>query len=149
MPAYEYNQEQEGFIKECRCGLIIAGGPDEDQSKAIFAGHFEHDTQTADGFRSLCRDCTSNVRNKSRGVKPHDRRQLLKDQDFKCAICSTEISFEGNGQPHSAHVDHNKMTGNVRGILCAYCNRGIGLLRDDATILNKAAAYIRRDNEDN
>jgi hypothetical protein len=40
------------------------------------------------------------------------------------------------------HVDHNHVTGVVRGCLCGSCNKAIGLLRDDSARLFGAAAYV-------
>lgn len=39
-------------------------------------------------------------------------------------------------------VDHNHETGQIRGLLCSNCNRAIGLLRDDAGLMRKAADYV-------
>ena len=40
----------------------------------------------------------------------------------KCQICSK--------QSETLDVDHNHTTGNIRGLLCGSCNRGIGLLKE-------------------
>lgn len=57
-----------------------------------------------------------------------------------CAICGRE-------QPGMADrwaVDHDHLTGRVRGILCYDCNTAIGKLGDDPNTLEKAAAYLRK-----
>ncbi|MCP4994783.1 MAG: hypothetical protein GY934_13530 [Gammaproteobacteria bacterium] len=41
-------------------------------------------------------------------------------------------------------VDHCHRTHAIRGLLCRTCNSGIGLLKDDPTIVAKAAAYLRK-----
>jgi len=39
-------------------------------------------------------------------------------------------------------VDHNHITGTIRGILCSGCNTALGLLRDDVNCILKLAYYL-------
>lgn len=39
-------------------------------------------------------------------------------------------------------VDHDHLTGKIRGILCKRCNSALGLLRDNPNIIRKLAEYI-------
>ena len=69
-----------------------------------------------------------------------DFRALLEKQSGGCAIC-------GTGEPGKGfhlHVDHNHQTGQVRGLLCNTCNRGIGLLRESPEVLRAAAHYLEQ-----
>jgi hypothetical protein len=36
------------------------------------------------------------------------------------------------------------VTGQVRGILCGYCNQGIGMLKDDPDVIAAAAKYLQQ-----
>ncbi len=58
-------------------------------------------------------------------------------QDGKCAIC--ERIFGENLKPC---VDHCHRTGVVRALLCSECNKGIGLLQDDALVVERALRYL-------
>lgn len=60
---------------------------------------------------------------------------LLKSQGGVCAIC--RIS-DGDC------VDHDHLTGKVRGILCLKCNSGLGMFRDSAPILETAIGYLKK-----
>jgi hypothetical protein len=72
------------------------------------------------------------------GITLADEKKLLKKQKGKCAICKT-VKF---GRHRSIDHDHN--TGQIRGILCGRCNSGIGMFREDVTLLTEAVKYLRR-----
>ena len=42
-------------------------------------------------------------------------------------------------------MDHDRATNKKRGFLCANCNKGLGMLKDDPEILAKAIEYLRCD----
>jgi hypothetical protein len=63
---------------------------------------------------------------------------LLVAQGGGCAIC---------GNPNADNVDHDHVTGKVRGILCFNCNIAIGQVEDDEDRLAAAMAYVARDAE--
>jgi hypothetical protein len=42
------------------------------------------------------------------------------------------------------HIDHHHGDGVVRGLLCNQCNLGLGLFRDDSSILRRAAEYLEQ-----
>jgi Autographiviridae endonuclease VII len=55
-------------------------------------------------------------------------------QEGKCAICSEEVQ--------NLCVDHCHDTGNIRGLLCQNCNRGLGLLGDNLQRVERAYIYM-------
>mgnify|MGYP003920597693 CR=1 FL=1 len=58
-----------------------------------------------------------------------------------CEACG--ILF-GDDQATKPVIDHDHDTGVVRGVLCANCNSGIGMMGDDPERLRQAAAFIER-----
>jgi hypothetical protein len=74
-------------------------------------------------------------RKRKYGLTEDDYRKLLKQQDNKCIICEQEFADTPN-------VDHNHRTGNVRGLLCRPCNRGLGMFKDDALLVYRALRYL-------
>lgn len=63
--------------------------------------------------------------------------KLLADQNDACAICSGKLGKH-------PYVDHNHVTGKVRGLLCIRCNSALGMMDDSPERLRAAAAYIER-----
>lgn len=61
-----------------------------------------------------------------------------------CTICNKpEVSFDKRAKRlRLLAVDHDEITGLVRGLLCSICNRGLGMFRHDVTILAEAIEYI-------
>lgn len=73
-------------------------------------------------------------------------------QAFKgiCGICGKKMEMPtktiGQGLDVVA-IDHNHITGEVRGLLCNACNKGIGFLKEDVLVLEKAIIYLGGKND--
>jgi hypothetical protein len=74
------------------------------------------------------------------GISLESYNLLLEKQNHKCAICGKE-KVESD---RTFCVDHNHITGEIRGLLCRNCNSGIGLLQDSEDILYKAIIYLKQ-----
>lgn len=63
----------------------------------------------------------------------------------RCGICNKELKMptrtRGQGLD-TVSIDHDHITGNIRGLLCSSCNRGIGFLNDDPEIILKAYIWV-------
>ena len=64
--------------------------------------------------------------------------KLFNEQNRSCKICKTRTST-GKGW----HVDHNHVTGAIRGILCHHCNTALGLLKDSLEIAEEVVQYLK------
>ena len=67
------------------------------------------------------------------GLREVDVNAMVARQGGGCAICSSTYLLG---------VDHNHMTGEVRGVLCRKCNSGIGQFGDDPERVQKAVDYL-------
>lgn len=74
------------------------------------------------------------------GLSLEDYEAMLVAQGGVCAICG-DIK-PGSFQKHFA-VDHDLNSGKTRGLLCFSCNTGIGGLRDDVLLVEKALSYLK------
>lgn len=66
------------------------------------------------------------------------RRDTIEKQGNKCAICKR--LFDNDLPPHLDHC-HNSLR--IRGVLCKYCNTGLGFFNDSTIRLNRAVAYLQ------
>jgi hypothetical protein len=76
------------------------------------------------------------------GLTPEDYARMLDAQNGVCAIC--EEPPQGKKHCGKLHVDHDHATGVIRALLCADCNRAIGLFRESPARARKAALYLER-----
>lgn len=148
MASYKYSHEYEAFIKQCsHCKETTIGTKDVNESIAIFGKVFScsgPSSGAADGMQSRCWACNSSKR-RALGVTRVTLQQMWEAQNKQCAICSNEISIVRNAEPAvHAHVDHCENTGKVRGLLCRFCNQGIGMLFHKAENLRRAIEYIEK-----
>ena len=77
------------------------------------------------------------------GLTPQDFKSLVSKQEGKCAICGSTTP----GGNRNWHVDHDHVTGKVRGLLCRLCNLMLGHSRDSSQILRAAISYLKSASE--
>ena len=69
--------------------------------------------------------------------------KMLADQEGICAICRrAETAKDPSGRVKRLAVDHDRVTGEIRGLLCARCNTAIGLLQHDPHRTQAAVDYL-------
>ena len=83
-----------------------------------------------------------NLRDKF-GMTPNEYEAMLDLQGGRCAICQTDKP--GGRNADYFNVDHDHLTGEVRGLLCAKCNMAIGGLKDSPEVLLRAHHYLTGD----
>jgi hypothetical protein len=115
--------------------------------------YYKHHRQTT-GYRPDCKSCTNkrskewstknaesrrfSVLKSATGVDKDSYLRLLRLQDNRCPICNKDR----REVPKNFAVDHDHLTGKVRGLLCNTCNLGLGYFYDNPDLLNKAISYL-------
>ena len=112
---------------------------------------FGKNPKTKDGKQPYCRKCIS-IRGRYRNYRITEKqfKNLMQQQDNKCAICLSDQPNGNNGW----HIDHNhsccpgfKTCGKcIRGVLCSYCNKALGQFQDSAENLKRAIIYLQKYN---
>ncbi len=133
------------------CTCIACGGPFDPTEtvrtgsrvcvtcKAKKAKQYRDKKRDADaaGASQLAR---SNTIKSKYGLIPEDIELMLMFQGGKCAICRRRLDL---AIPREVHIDHSHDTGAIRGLLCGPCNRGLGMFKEDCTVLASAIRYLK------
>lgn len=77
----------------------------------------------------------NNWRKRLYGVTPAIYAEMAISYEV-CAICGGPWTKRG------PYIDHNHETNKVRALLCANCNTGLGMFKEDPRILKEALRYI-------
>ena len=86
-------------------------------------------------------------RNPWSGYKPEHGLTHAEAQDYIASRGSAcEICGDPGGQTTGTRlvIDHDHRTGVIRGALCRRCNVALGHMRDNASLLLRAATYLKR-----
>ena len=78
------------------------------------------------------------------GITLEEVLDIAEKQGFICAICYKENFAMKDCHSGVLVVDHDHITGKVRGLLCHNCNRALGLLGDNVDILLSSISYLER-----
>jgi hypothetical protein len=76
---------------------------------------------------------TGNYRRRMYGLAPAQFDALVAQQGGMCKLCRSKSA---------TYVDHDHITGEVRGVLCPGCNAGLGLLGDTSEGLQAGIDYL-------
>jgi Recombination endonuclease VII len=75
------------------------------------------------------------------GIDLEDWARMMNAQNRKCACCEGALQLD-----RTTHVDHCHNSGDVRALLCQWCNSVLGYAKDDVSLLQKAVNYLKRHN---
>ena len=77
------------------------------------------------------------------GMSLEDYEQLHVAQNGLCASCGKPETMLLRGKLTWLAVDHDHITGKVRGLLCRNCNTAFGLLHEDINTVHKLLSYAQ------
>lgn len=109
--------------------------------------NFHNDKNTSSEFCSRCKECLKDLRGlNSKTI----HRQVLKyrynitDEQYEiysgikhCQICNTQFS-----EKYRKCLDHCHTKLEYRGVICSYCNIGLGHFKDNKELLLNAIKYL-------
>lgn len=108
--------------------------------------NFHKDKQTFTGYTSLCIECKKEYskNNKSAIKKSTAKKRYNIDSEKydylmsidNCQICNSKLTN------NNRCIDHCHNTLDVRGVLCSFCNIGLGHFKDSLDNLNNAIKYL-------
>lgn len=80
-------------------------------------------------------------------MEREDFERMWQQQEGACAICfvpltNIELDNDPKNKSNTACVDHCHSTGKVRSLLCARCNKGLGLFDDETEKVKAAYEYL-------
>ncbi len=106
---------------------------------------FYNDKNKPLGKEYRCKLCARVKRDKNLlmsnyGLTINGYDEMLKIQNNCCAICKRPDT--GIERTKKLSVDHCHTTGKVRGLLCNWCNQGLGHFRDSPELLTNAVEYL-------
>jgi len=87
----------------------------------------------------MCTECHAAYKDRRRSYG-----ELVEQYGDVCGICRrSETSKTRSGELRRLAVDHDHITGKIRGLLCGDCNRMIGMAKDKIEVLEAAIEYLR------
>ena len=123
------------------------------------------DPTLASSYSYECKECTikrtveynkensdsvrSQYLKRNYGLTFEEFDSMLSSQDNACAICGTKSPSKNRGRTRRFHVDHNHITGEVRGLLCKSCNIALGEVNDNIHTLKSMIEYLESHEQTN
>ncbi len=100
-----------------------------------------------DGLATLCRECAWSAGLWSKyKITGHQYMEMFEAQGGVCYLCG---GLSRDGRALAVDHDHACCPGSksrgacVRSLLCLDCNTGLGSLKDDVSLLERAVAYLK------
>lgn len=142
-----------GYRHECvPCSRNFARGYYAKNRKTLLQRRRQRSDDRKEEIRQYFREynIANAARNKERnnekkyGLSKDKFISLLESQNGLCALCLDELKRPFIDHDHRCCGEKSSCGKCVRGLLCNRCNTGLGMLRDDVSILGRAIEYLSR-----
>lgn len=147
-PISDFNKKRDGYQPMCKeCYKTYNKARYEAQSEKLIAQTKAKYKRDPEAYKARSKQWVIDNPEKTKerhlkrtyGITLQEYNDLLQKQQDLCSTCKTHKSaFD-----YDLHVDHNHITGKVRGLLCGDCNRAIGMLKDSTTIVSNVLDYLK------
>lgn len=158
-PCYEKkHREQNGFARRMRerglpneCGHLDRPHFGKGRCQECYKRWY-HNLDSVKEKRKIYQDknkdryaasCRQTHMKKKYGLGIDSYESMLSSQNGLCAICGNLETAIINGKIKNLCIDHDHVTGKIRGLLCQNCNQMIGHGQDNSEILEAGAAYLK------
>lgn len=134
---------------------IPVGGVETDTTCIVCGSNFVAFSTNAKYCSNNCYKEMRRIQRKHRKIDPNVIREsnlrrsfdigiaeydiMMNNQNNRCAICKKHQSEE----KRRFAVDHDHVTGRIRGLLCINCNRGLGAFMDSDEMIERAVLYLK------
>lgn len=99
-----------------------------------------HNAASTKNYEANKRQWRATFYKRKYGISIDKYEEMLLDQDHACAVCGKPETSEKFSH---LSVDHDHDTGEVRGLLCASCNRLLGLFEANRDLFVYFPIYLK------
>lgn len=119
-----------------------------EESRLAYASNPDRARKTSrDWYAANKERVRESVRSRKYGIAPEEIAEMRVRQGGRCAACGLhegELPPTHDRAPKTLDVDHDHVTGAVRGLLCHGCNLALGNAGESPERLRLLADYIER-----
>lgn len=108
--------------------------------------NFAYRSDTRDRLSSQCSNCRKITQIKTKyKVSALEAKRLFDRQKYGiCDVCGMTAIEHQDKYNSRLHIDHDHLTGKIRGILCKKCNVSLGHFSDSIDILRNLIKYLQK-----
>lgn len=142
---YRHSNTRDGLHNSCK---PCFGARSEANRRARLATNpVAEKAKAAARSRRYCQRNAGRARGVAKyGISRADYERMHSTQNGLCAICHQPETHRIRGFASRLSVDHDHSTGRVRALLCAKCNKALGLAGEDASVLRAMIDYLESHN---